>query len=594
MLEELTERCLLSAGFAQDFLIANTPGLAQTTDANLVNPWGLAAGPTGPFSFAANNSGIVETQGVPAVVIPSAATGPGEPTGLVFNPGPGFVVSSGGNSGSSVFLFATEDGLIGGWNPSVDPGQSVVAIDQSAAPGLGPIFTGLTIASNAEGTFLFAANFRTGAIDVFNQEFQPVRLPGAFVDPNLPAGYVPFNIEELGGSIFVAYTPFNQGNYDPSAPTGIGFVDRFDTNGNFLNRVASGGSLDAPWGLALAPGNFGAFSNDLLVGNFGNGQINAFNPNSGVFLGTLTGAAGAPIVLPQLWGLAFGNGSTAGPANTLFFTAGLSNEAYGLFGSLQLAVPGNAGALSARQQGLLYSLTGAPTADGYPLPPAAEPALQQTPTAPEHLTVVLAPLGAAPAAVPTLWAAAPTSPSGGAAVAMPASATPLRNTGPFAPFAPEATTFIPSGAVVDGLVQPGFPGGSESPTVAMVADLPSNLISPSITDLPASTSWSAYTPLQAEDFADALAVDSISNSPVRATGAADETSLFGSTLPRVGLLLLAAGGFVPLFLSEPRLPLVVIKSLWSQLTGRLTKSGFAPARPPASQTLAGARGLDKK
>jgi uncharacterized protein (TIGR03118 family) len=418
-IEALGERCLLSGGYLQSYLVSDIPGLARYTDPNLVNPWGLTVSPGAPFWLGDNGPGFsaVDTgdgQGFPAgaqlvVAVPGLPGGRGSVTGQAFNGGGGFNVSEDGNSGSSIFLFATEQGIISGWSPTVDMWNAVPAVDSSSTPGLGPIYTGLAVATNSQGTFLFAANFRSGTIDVFDQAFNAVHWQGAFQDPALPRGFSPFNIQEIGTTLYVTYTEQNDGRYDEGTGTGNGLVDAFDTNGHLLQRFVNGGPLNEPWGIAQAPDDFGQFSGDLLVGNFGDGHINAFNPQSGAFLGALTDTTGQPIILPGLWGLSFGNDGPAGPSNALYFTAGIGDEYHGLFGSLQPS----SGATDSGDD--LSKITNAvagagdqlPEGDDYPLPPGFGPALQQTPTPVQQLPVAFLPVnGSSLAIVPTLSAAA--------------------------------------------------------------------------------------------------------------------------------------------------------------------------------------------
>jgi uncharacterized protein (TIGR03118 family) len=205
-----------------------------------------------------------------------------------------------------------------------------VKVDNSASAAS---YTGLAVA----GSFLYAANFAQGRIDVFDSSFAATTLPGGFTDPNLPAGYSPFNIQNLGGQLYVTYAQIANG--DEVKGAGLGFVDVFDTNGSLVRRLATGGTLNAPWGLALAPSDFGEFSNALLVGNFGDGLINAFNPATGLLLGHLADALNSPIAIDGLWGIGFGNDGNAGPHNALFFAAGIEDEAHGLFGSLTATTP---------------------------------------------------------------------------------------------------------------------------------------------------------------------------------------------------------------------------------------------------------------
>jgi uncharacterized protein (TIGR03118 family) len=345
-LEVLEDRTLPSTVFLKTNLVSDTPGLAQITDPNLVNPWGLALNPTPGFFWVADNGAGVATvydgngqpvpTGAPLVVTipPPNGSPPGTtaaPTGIVFNSGSGFVVSQNGVSGPALFLFATEDGTISGWNPTVDPTHAILAVDNSTTS----VYKGLALGTNTTGTFLFASNFRTGKIDVFDQHFAPATLSGTFTDPNIPAGFAPFNITTLGGQLFVTYAKQDAAKHDDVAGVGNGFVDVYDTNGVLLQRLAAGGLLNSPWGETLAPASFGPFGNDLLVGNFGDGHINAFNPTSGAFLGQLHDNTGNTLTIDGLWALTFGNGAGAADANTLYFAAGIDHEEHGLFGKVQ-------------------------------------------------------------------------------------------------------------------------------------------------------------------------------------------------------------------------------------------------------------------
>jgi len=261
----------------------------------------------------------------------SGQTTPATPTGAVFNAaGSGFDISSGGVTAPSVFIFATEDGTISGWSPTVNSGSTVLAVDNSDG-GNGAVYKGLAIGQTANGPMLYAANFRNGTVDVFNKDFQQVN---SFTDPKVPAGFAPFNVQVLDNHLFVTFAKQDSAKHDDVAGPGNGFVDEFDLNGNLQQRVASGGPLDSPWGLAIAPSGFGQFANDLLVGNFGDGTINAYNPTNDQFLGKLLGADGSPITIGDLWSLVPGNGSATSNPQAIYFTAGVQNEAHGLFGTL--------------------------------------------------------------------------------------------------------------------------------------------------------------------------------------------------------------------------------------------------------------------
>jgi len=310
---------------------------AEHTDPNLVNAWGLVASATSPW-WVADNETAVSTlyngSGTPQSLVVSV---PGAPTGIVFNGGAHFVVSSGGSSGPARFLFASEDGTISGWNPAVPPPptstQAIVAVDNSPA---GANYKGLAIASTASGDFLYAADFHNARVDVFDGNFAPATMPGAFVDPGLPARFAPFGIQNLQGRIYVAYAMQDKEGEDEVTGEGLGFVSVFDTAGHFLARVASGEPLNAPWGLAIAPAGFGRFSGNLLVGNFGDGRINAYDLATWEPRGHLKTANHRPLVIDGLWGIGFGNGAASGPTTTLYFAAGPDDEEHGLFGSVTL------------------------------------------------------------------------------------------------------------------------------------------------------------------------------------------------------------------------------------------------------------------
>jgi uncharacterized protein (TIGR03118 family) len=317
---------------------------AAHTDVNLVNAWGLTATASSPWWVANNGTGTstlyncdgVAQFGTPPLVV----SVPNAPTGAVANTTSDFVVSSAttGRSGPARFIFATEDGTIRGWNPGVPlpspplSTETEVGVDNSAA---GSVYKGLAIGSVDGNNFLYANDFVNGKIDVFDKNFQPVEM--TFVDPGLPAGYGPFGIQNIGGHLFVTYAKQSGGN-DEVAGQGLGFVDEFATDGTFMARVATRGQLNAPWGLAMAPSNFGRFSGDLLVGNFGDGTINAYAPQAdGTFAhrGQLRTADHKPVTIDGLWGLGFGNGAGSGATDALYFTAGPDDESHGLFGRIQ-------------------------------------------------------------------------------------------------------------------------------------------------------------------------------------------------------------------------------------------------------------------
>lgn len=329
--------------YQQHNLVSDIPGLADQTDSNLTNPWGIAMSSTSPFWISNNHSGtatVYDGQGKAASIIvtvpaPPKGAPPASPTGQVFNDTGAFAISG----KSALFIFATEDGTISGWNPGADAKNAVILVDNSAS---GAVYKGLALANTTNGPMLFAANFNAGTVDVFDGNLARFNTPGGFVDPNLPAGFAPFNILRAGQKLYVTYAMQNGEKHDDVAGAGNGFIDVFDFNGNLLGNLASNGALNSPWGLVLAPSNFGDFSNALLVGNFGDGVINAYDPCSGGWLGTLQDADGKNILNPGLWALVFGNGRGAGDAVTLYFTAGIPGggqvEDHGLFGNVQVAV----------------------------------------------------------------------------------------------------------------------------------------------------------------------------------------------------------------------------------------------------------------
>ena len=306
------------------------------TDTDLVNGWGITAGPpTSPTPWWVSDNGTDKSTLYTGTgtKIGLTVTVPGGPTGTVFNiAGSGFDVTGTGGTGPARFLFATEDGKVLGWN--------LTATGTMAVPGFtasdGAIYRGLAIANDANGLQLFAADFHNAKVDVLDSSFALDPDTSKFVDPGIPAGFAPFGIQNLNDQIFVAYAKQDADAEDEIAGGGLGFVSVFGTDGSFEGRVFSGGMLNAPWGLAWAPSGFGKFSGDLLVGNFGNGRINAFawTPNGWVPRGPMKGTDHRPIFIDGLWGIGFGNGGASGPLTTLYFAAGPEDETEGLFGSI--------------------------------------------------------------------------------------------------------------------------------------------------------------------------------------------------------------------------------------------------------------------
>lgn len=314
----------LAATFDQINLVSNVPGLAATTDPNLVNPWGMAFTATSPFWISdqgTNNAILTDGAGninSLVVSVPTTVGGPQGPTGQVSVPtGSGFLVAG----SPAHFIFDNLNGTISAW------ASGSTAVVEAATPGA--VYTGLALATNGTSSYLYAANSATGQINVFNSSFAPATLPGNFTDPNAVAGYVPFNIQLIGSSLYVTYAQLGPGG---TALPG-GYVDVFNTDGTFVERLATGGPLEAPWGITLAPAGFGAYGDDLLIGNFGNGEIDAYS-TGGTYLGTLDGADGLPLVNQDLWALDFRTGGANTNPDALYFTAGIDNQTDGLFGEI--------------------------------------------------------------------------------------------------------------------------------------------------------------------------------------------------------------------------------------------------------------------
>jgi len=332
------------AAFIQTNLVSDIPGLATITDPNLKNPWGLFHTPTSPWWVDDQGANVATLYNTPAggtvtknalVVTMPGTTGAHGPTGGVFNSSPSFIV----NNSPASFIFANLNGTIDAWN-NIPTGNTTAAAMASVT---GASYTGLTLITNGSGPFLLAANNVQNKIDVFNQTssnaaFQLTNLAGNFTDPNLPNGFVPFNVQVIGNNVYVTYALAGRPNA-LAAPGGQGFIGVFDLNGTFLREIGDS-HLASPWGITLAPAGFGPFGGDLLVGNFSTvlSEINAFDPITGAFQGTIPINTGgnAP---GGLWSLAFGNGGNNGDPNTLFFTDGLNTEGDGLFGSIRATAP---------------------------------------------------------------------------------------------------------------------------------------------------------------------------------------------------------------------------------------------------------------
>jgi uncharacterized protein (TIGR03118 family) len=354
---------MLSIGFVQTPLVSNIPGLALHTDPDLINPWGFLETPQGQFRVAANGAGnapLITARGDvigPAVVLPPPAGSPrgttSAPTGAVSNTTGDFVISFDGRSAPATALFSTEDGTIIGSNPQLSRRFGVLAADQSAA---GAVYKLLAMGSAGEANYLYATNFHNGTVDVFDQNFAlHTFFAGQFTDPNAPAGFAPFGVKNINGILFVTYAKQNAEKHDDVAGPGNGFIDEFDTSGNFLGRFASGTAaggtltaLNSPLGMTIAPAGFGNFGGALLVGNFGDSHVSAFDLTTGRFLGQLPDSHGQPLVLDAgitgadgntkgLWGIAFGNGQGGAGTDTLFFATGPDDETDGVFGMVNVA-----------------------------------------------------------------------------------------------------------------------------------------------------------------------------------------------------------------------------------------------------------------
>jgi uncharacterized protein (TIGR03118 family) len=303
---------------------------AQITDPGLLNAWGLSYSPTSPFWVSSNGTGAAQlyavnpaTQTTTKQGLTVSIPGDGSVTGQVFNS------NAGSAFGGDLFMFVSEDGTISGWRSALGTTAETLVPGSSANVYKGAAFG--TIGSNS---YLYAANFRAGAIDVEKGSAAAPALPGTFADPNLPGGYAPFNVQNLGGTLYVTYAQQDTAKHDEVAGVGLGLVDSYDLQGHLLGRVATAGTLNAPWGLAIAPGSFGAMAGALLVGNFGDGRINAYNLATHAFLGQVQDAGGGPLDIDGLWAISPGNGGNGGSNSLLYFTAGPDGESHGIFGVL--------------------------------------------------------------------------------------------------------------------------------------------------------------------------------------------------------------------------------------------------------------------
>jgi uncharacterized protein (TIGR03118 family) len=341
--------------YQQTNFVSDISGLAPTPDSHLLNPWGLVASSTSPWWVSDNNGGVSTLYDgntgaiVPLVVnippLDAKGNGTGTPTGIAFTGAAGFMFKVNGKMAPSVFTFVTEDGTIVAWGPAINPNDlphdAFVVVDNSKNPttAAGAVYKGATIAQMTTGGpfFLYVTNIRAARIEVYDVNFHVVNLGDEgddqpFHDEEIPKGFAPFNVQEINGNLYVTYAKQNASKHDDFDFPGFGYVDKFSTKGKLLQRLKHGPWLNAPWGVALAPANFGFFSNHLLIGNAGSGQIAVYDPDNGRFDGLLRDTSGHAIQNDRLWALRFGNDQGAGPSNWLFFTAGISDEAHGLFG----------------------------------------------------------------------------------------------------------------------------------------------------------------------------------------------------------------------------------------------------------------------
>lgn len=340
-LDALEPRRFLSAtSYTEQDLVSNQSGTTPHTDTRLKNPWGLAVGPKG-IEVADNATGkgtMYDATGknvVATVTVPGPGGGRGTrgaPTGVAYN-GRADAFKIGKTTKSAQFIFVTEQGTIDAWSGLKSDATATIVLDNGSGAD-GASYTGADVSTFRGKPYLFAADFANGQVDVINSSFKNTHVVGRFADPNLPSGYAPFNVTNVGGQLWVAFAKRDNSTGDEIHGAGLGVIDVFGTDGKLQRRLTGGGQLNAPWGISKAPGNFGVFSNDILVGNFGDGKVTAFDPTDGTNLGQLSNASNVPIVLDGLWGIAFGNGHAGNLKNGLYFAAGINDEADGLYGRL--------------------------------------------------------------------------------------------------------------------------------------------------------------------------------------------------------------------------------------------------------------------
>ncbi len=329
--------------YTETGLVSDQPSAAVVQDTNLVNPWGIVISPTGTIWIADNGKGVASTYNtsgqtqstvVTIPLPPGSSASSAAPTGIVFNATTDFNITSGNTTAPATFIFVTEDGTISGWNSTVDATHAILTVNNSGASA---VYKGVATGSAGSVNYIYATNFRTGNVDVFDGTFAPV-LVGKFADPKLPKGYAPFGIRNINGQIYVTYAVQDDAKHDDVAGKGHGAINIFDTSGNLVRRFAAKGALNSPWGMDIACINFGTFNGALLVGNFGDGHITGFD-FAGKEIGQLTVTKKQSLSIQGLWGITFGLGCGEGDRNTIFFASGPDDEAHGLFGTVTLTVP---------------------------------------------------------------------------------------------------------------------------------------------------------------------------------------------------------------------------------------------------------------
>jgi uncharacterized protein (TIGR03118 family) len=350
-------------GFTDKALVSNSASVvasAITIDANLQNPWGIAFQPGQPFWIADNNSnlatlysgtGTIETQAVTGsatsgISIPASSAGvQANPTGQVYNGSGGFMIQTGAGLESALFIYVGEGGTIAAWAQDNGP-SAVTAYDDGVANGADhAVYKGLAMGAVGGATYLYATDLHNNKVDVFDTNYSlPAAMQGKFIDPGMPGGFVPFGIAALNGQLYVTFAMQDAARHDEVTGAGLGYVDIFDFSGNLVSRFASGGALNAPWGMAIAPAGFASLEGDVLIGNFGDGTINIYAPNGtspATGEGALTGSTGSALTFPGLWSLVFGNGDADKPVTTLFYTGGFADQTDGVFGSITVATSGS-------------------------------------------------------------------------------------------------------------------------------------------------------------------------------------------------------------------------------------------------------------